>query len=242
MKFNVLIAFCVIMITIQVHGQKGFRLGVGTNVLTGNTDNFQIFDEFPEDVTLKTPIALSLIAEYGISDRLMIRSGMEYRFQNIKITEFEYFRAEFVSIPILVDYQLYRNEEKRYSFGLSGGVSLDKIGNNGAYFGHSTQTLGTIEMESTTISAEPTKVLDFKEVSGRFGLNFKKELGDRHQVSLFVMYYTPLRKNSFPVYAHQERIVLSPPNVFIISDTKDSFNLLKKGLLIGVYYTFGPLK
>ena len=242
MKIRILIAFCIIMITNQVYSQKGLRLGVGTNVLTGNTDKFQIFDLYPEDVTLKTPIGMSLIAEYGVSDRLMIRAGLEYKFQNVKIAEFDYFRAEFISIPVLVDYQLYRNEEKKYSFGITGGLSLDKIGNNSAYFGQSISTLGTIEIDATTIGAEPTKVFDFKETSSRFGLNFKKEFGNKHQMSLFVMYYTPLRKNSFPVYAYQERKVLSPPNLIIISDDEDSFNLLNQGLMIGVNYTFGPLK
>ena len=242
MKISVLLAFCVTMITNQVYAQKGLRLGVGTNVLSGNTDKFQIFDLYPEDVTLKTPVGMSLIAEYGISERLMIRSGMEYKFQNIKIAEFGYFRAEFISIPILVDYQLFHNEEKKYSFGITGGLSLDKIGNNSAFYRRHTLINGDSEIHVSTFYTVPIRVLEFTDISGRFGLNFKKELSNKHQVNLYVMYYTPLSDFQFYVNVHLKRTVFSPPTVFVLSESDDRFKLLNQGLMIGVNYTFGPLK
>ncbi len=237
MKIRILIAFCITMITNQVYSQKGLRLGVGNNLLITQTQDLYYDSYYITSFELKRPIGVSLIVEYGITDRLMFRSGLEYKFQNSRINNEHRFRAEFISVPLLLDYQLYRNEVKRYSFGVSAGVSIDKVSD---YYEEiiSTSATGSKIRIITFAEESSKKIFEFSEISGRFGLNFKKEFGNKHLLNLYAMYYTPFSNYSY----HLNMVSMHVNPGFNEYYSGSTVSLLDQGLMIGANYTFGPLR
>ncbi len=237
MKFRLLLAFCIIMITNQVYAQKGLRLGVGTNVLLGDTDKFEI-GTYNTEVNLKTPVGFSLVTEYGLSDRIMLRSGLEYKFQNVKIGNSGNYRAELISVPLLLDYQFYRNENKRYSFGVTGGISFDRLVNNYASYTVENKVGKLVDIDLTLGDDYRSKALEFKGYSIRLGLNLKKEIANKHQINLFALatYNRGFFMNMKTKYSG------IPPEGVFYSEYRSAFMISNESIMIGANYTFGSLR
>ena len=118
--------FILLLVPILVKSQKGFQIGVGFHSMPFNASEYRI-EVYNESIYSKTPFGLSLNTDYTFNDKLRIKSGLEYKFQNISFNNITDFRAEFFSIPVILNYNFPKINKYGLTLGLDLGISLDKL-------------------------------------------------------------------------------------------------------------------
>ncbi len=234
--------FILLLVPILVKSQKGFQIGVGFHSMPFNASEYRI-EVYNESIYSKTPFGLSLNTDYTFNDKLRIKSGLEYKFQNISFNNITDFRAEFFSIPVILNYNFPKINKYGLTLGLDLGISLDKLSNylqtlDYKIINGDTETKLDIVMQTNSVA--PLKAVEFNNISGRAGINVKKDMGSRGHLNFYIHGIFPIGKPD-ELRLNFDRQFSIPPNVSLRVIYEELLNITPKGLQFGMYYTFGTL-
>jgi hypothetical protein len=239
---NVVFSFFLFTLPFVLISQKGFQIGVGLNHILSNNESQKYLNE--DKVTISNLYGASLNLDYRFNDEFRLKSGLEYKTQNIDLENLTNQKAEYVSIPLILNITVLQLEKSGLSFSLDAGVSFDKAVFSSINYSSSSKDS---ELKKETITsfrfdAEDlqSRVFEFNDhISFRLGINATYNIGKRGQLNFFVHKSNNGFSWNFPITVNEQ--------VFIdgqeISNTvsKGSFNLSNAGIQFGLYYTFGTL-
>lgn len=236
------LVFCIftIIFPLMVKGQKGFQIGVGLNHIITNNETIKYFNE--DEVKVSNLYGASLNIDYRFDDKFTLKSGLEYKSQNIDFENLTNYRVEYISIPLILNINVLKLEQEGLSFGVDAGVSFDKPS---LYSGTSIinssdgnrETITKFQLDSDNL---PTRVFEFSDfISLRLGINATYNIGKRGQLNFFVHKTNNGFKWGFP-YSVNEQVSLDGQEISNV--TKGGYlNISNTGIQFGLYYTFGTL-
>jgi hypothetical protein len=235
--------FCILLLVlILVKSQQGFQIGVGFHSMPFNASEYRI-DVYNESIYSKTPFGFSLNTDYTINDKFRIKSGLEYRFQNISFNNITDFRAEFFSIPVIFNYNFPKINKYGLTLGLDLGISVDKLSSYLQSFDYKTfngEEVTQLDIVMQTNSVAPLQAFEFNNLSGRLGINIKKDIGKRGHLNFYIHGVFPVG-NPDELRLNFDRQFSIPPNVSLRVVYEETLNITPKGFQFGMYYTFGTL-
>jgi len=104
--------------------QKGFQIGVGLNHILTNNESQILLNE--DKVNISNLYGASLNIDYRFNEQFKLKSGLEYKSQNIDLENLTNYRAEYISIPLILNITVLQLEKSGLSFSLDAGGSFDK--------------------------------------------------------------------------------------------------------------------
>lgn len=237
------VSLCLIFFISVGFTQKGFHLGVGSGLMILNDNNIVSPKEAElNEFSIKgsNPLYFEVKLDYGLSTNLTIKSGMQWRWRQMRYSDFNNEIKTLISVPIIVSYRLPINFKNEWAFRVNGGYSVDN------FISNSSSKSSLISTENTAIiieSSDYTYNGSFLSFNGsyRVGFEIEKDLGSLGRLGLQVMYSkqnggiasinTDIRKEVYKVdmpdqldYRLREQI---------------EFNEKQSGFLIGINYYFG---
>lgn len=236
--------FCIFSLTVPLilSSQKGFQLGIGLNQLITNTETKNYLNE--DKIHISNLYGASLNVDYSFSSKFKIKSGLEFKFQNIEFENFTNYRAEYVSIPLIFNYNFIQSEKSGFALGIDAGVSFDKPVFRSSEVTKISRLAGNNIENITTLKIDPSDirsgVFEFNDyLSVRLGISAKYNLGKRGQLNFFAQSVHKGFENNL-IYILSE-IVLKNGNVNSNSTSYNYLKLANNGFQFGLYYTFGTL-
>ncbi len=236
--------FCILLFTLPIVllGQKGVQWGVGLNHIITNIETKKYLNE--DNLKISNLYGASLNLDYSFSDKFRIKSGLEYKVQNIDFQNLNSYKVEYISIPLILSYNFLQLEKSGLSFGIDAGVSFDKPAFQSRYFsktstiaGMNSKTITTLEINSEEL---PKRVFEFNDyMSLRFGINAKYNIGKRGQLNFFA-HSTSYGISNILTYRLNERVTVDGTEVSNKS-VVNNIGISNKGIQFGLYYTFGTL-
>lgn len=233
---------CAILLFTQTNvvAQKGLKVGLGAYTMTGNADAFTYADSL-EVIKVKTPISFTLNLDYHFSQKLSLKSGLEYRRQGVQINDYQSFTTESYGIPLLIQYNFIN--KKSFSLGVVGGVFMDRLVHNQSFLTQTTQKGGVIseevKIDMGTYKDASGSSLHFQHLSLRLGINASKKLAENKIINFFATFQ--YRRSTPDFYAKFERSYNYAPNVDLTLYYDKYAPLARSGIQFGLYYTFGTL-
>lgn len=169
--------------------QKGFQLGIGLNHILTNNES-QIFLN-QDKANISNLYGASLNIDYRFNEQFRLKSGLEYKSQNIDLENLTNYRAEYISIPLIFNITLLQLEKSGLSFSLDAGGSFDKpVVSSIDYIKLSEdselkkETITTFRLDTDGL---PSRVFEFSDhISIRLGINITYNIGKRGQLNFFV--------------------------------------------------------
>lgn len=223
-------------------GQKGFQIGVGLNHILTNNKSQLLLNDYK--VNISNLYGASLNIDYRFNEQFKLKSGLEYKTQNIDLENLTNYRVEYISIPLILNITVLQLHETGLSFGIDVGGSFDKPVVSSIDFISISKELELKKETITTFQLDtdglPTRVFEFDHhLSVRLGINATYNIGKRGQLKFFVHktnrgfnWYFPFRINEQMFINGQET-----SNI----DRKGGFSVSNTGIQFGLYYTFGTL-
>jgi len=240
---NLIFCFLFITFPLLLSSQKGFQFGVGFNHNIAQNNTIKYFND--NDLIISNLYGASLNIDYSFNSKFRIKSGIEYKSQNILFSSLLSFNAEYIIIPIIFNYNFLHLERSGLTLGIDAGLSLDKTIFQTA---SARRTLIESEIKQETITTLrldtenflPIKVLDFpNSVSVRFGISAIYNIGKRGQLNFFVQRIYFGHDDSVP-YTVGEQIIVDGQEISNRFN-RESLKISTAGLQFGLYYTFGTL-
>jgi len=218
--------------------QKGFQFGLGLNQITTKSET--TINRY--EVKTSNLYGASLNIDYSFSNKFRIKSGLEYKSQNIDFGNFIYERAEYISIPIIFNYNFLQLEKSGLSFGIDVGFSFDKpsIQSVPIIFSSIDEDKKTITTLEFDIDGLPSRIFEFSDYGSlRYGITATYNIGKRGQLNFFAHSSTFLFAWGFPLRVNEQVLIDGQE----ISNISNLFNLdiSSTGIQFGLYYTFGTL-
>ena len=239
---NLVFSFLLFSFPLILISQKGFQIGAGLNYILSNNESQIYLNE--DKVSISNLYGASLNLDYRFNEQFKLKSGLEYKSQKINLENLTSYRAEYISIPLILNITVLQLEETGLSFSLDAGGSFDKpVVSSFDYIKLSEDS--ELKKETTTTfrldtDGLPTRVFEFDHhISLRLGINATYNIGKRGQLNFFVHktnrgfnWYFPVRIN--------EQIFINGQEISNI-DRKGGFRVSNTGFQFGLYYTFGTL-
>lgn len=239
---NTLLYFILLLIPIMAKSQKGFQLGLGLQSMPFNSES-RSNNIYSDAIKLKVPWGFSLNTDYTFNDRLRLKSGLEYKFQNISVNSLVNFRAEFFNIPVILNYNFPKITKYGLTLGLDLGFSLDKLSGYVQtldYTSFNGEEVTKLDILMQTNSVFPLKAFQFNNISGRVGINVKKDIGNRGHLNFYVHGIFPVGTPD-ELRVNFDRTYSIPPSVSLRVIYEELVDITPKGIQFGMYYTFGTL-
>jgi long-subunit fatty acid transport protein len=239
---NLVLSFLLFTLPLVLISQKGFQIGVGLNHILTNNESQTYLNE--DKVNISNLYGASLNIDYRFNDEFRLKSGLEYKTQNIDLENLTNQKAEYVSIPLILNITVLQLEKSGLSFSLDAGVSFDK-----AVF--SSMNYSSIskdsELKKETITSfrfdaddVQSRVFEFNDhISLRLGINATYNIGKRGQLNFFVHKSNNGFNWNFPINVNEQVFINGQETSN--TDRKGSFNLKNTGIQFGLYYTFCTL-
>ena len=239
---NLVFSFLLFSFPLILISQKGFQIGAGLNYILSNNESQIYLNE--DKVSISNLYGASLNLDYRFNEQFKLKSGLEYKSQKINLENLTSYRAEYISIPLILNITVLQLEETGLSFSLDAGGSFDKpVVSSFDYIKLSEdselkkETPTTFRLDTDGL---PTRVFEFDHhISLRLGINATYNIGKRGQLNFFVHktnrgfnWYFPVRIN--------EQIFINGQEISNI-DRKGVFSVTNTGFQFGLYYTFGTL-
>ncbi|HMU05760.1 MAG TPA: outer membrane beta-barrel protein [Saprospiraceae bacterium] len=239
---NLVFSFLLFSFPLILISQKGFQIGAGLNYILSNNESQIYLNE--DKVSISNLYGASLNLDYRFNEQFKLKSGLEYKSQKINLENLTSYRAEYISIPLILNITVLQLEETGLSFSLDAGGSFDKpVVSSFDYIKLSEdselkkETPTTFRLDTDGL---PTRVFEFDHhISLRLGINATYNIGKRGQLNFFVHktnrgfnWYFPFRIN--------EQIFINGQEISNI-DRKGVFSVTNTGFQFGLYYTFGTL-
>lgn len=228
--------------SISLMSQKGFQLGLGLDYNVVNIHSGKYLND--SRINISNLYGVSFNLDYSFNSKFKIKSGLEYKTQNINFENLINYRAEYLSIPLVFNYNFLQLEKSGLSFGIDAGISLDKpvfkdldLQGTSTTNGSSLKTITTLKIDPSVL---PSRVFEFNDyLSFRFGISAKYNLGKRGQLNIFGNALLHGFEDVIPFTTNKKVLV---NGVEISNDTyQNNLNISNKGFQFGVYYTFGTL-
>lgn len=239
-----ILVFCFFLFTfpIVLISQKGFQIGVGLNHIQTNNETQKYLNE--DRVFISNLYGASLNMEYRFNEQFKLKSGLEYKSQNLDLENLTNYRAEYISIPLILNITVLQLEKSGLSFSLDVGGSFDKpVLSSTDYIKLSEDSELKKEIITTfrlDTDGLPSRVFEFNDyISLRLGINATYNIGKRGQLHFFVHKTNWGFSNYFPISVNEQVSI----NGQEISNTVSNggFSVSNKGIQFGLYYTFGTL-
>ena len=239
---NLVFSFLLFSFPLILISQKGFQIGAGLNYILSNNESQIYLNE--DKVSISNLYGASLNLDYRFNEQFKLKSGLEYKSQNIDLENLTNYRAEYISIPLIFNITVLQLEETGLSFSLDAGGSFDKpvfssidLISNSRLADSDIKTITKFQLDTDGL---PTRVFEFDHhISLRLGINATYNIGKRGQLNFFVHktnrgfnWYFPFRIN--------EQIFINGQEISNI-DRKGVFSVTNTGFQFGLYYTFGTL-
>lgn len=239
---SLLIYILAFAFPLSVMSQKGFQLGLGLDYNVVNIHSGKYLNDSKISISNLHGVTLNL--DYSFNSKFRIKSGLEYKSQNIRFENLTNYRAEYLSIPVVFNYNFLHLEKSGLSFGLDAGISLDKPVFKDLSFQSISKTNGSSVQTVTSLhidpSGLPSRVFEFNDyLSFRFGLSAKYNLGKRGQLNFFGNVNLGGFNQSIPFTTNKK---VFDNGVETSNETYQNYlKLTNSGYRFGVYYTFGTL-
>lgn len=241
MKTKIAVLIFLFAFLINMSAQRGFQIGIGIMTIPGNKKT--IDTEYNETIYISGQYGMALHTDYTISDNLRIKSGLEYQFQNVSVNHLYDFRAEYFTLPLLVNYNFPKIKKYGLTLGLDGGFSMDKLLKDKQFYYYSSTYDNdgfkiNVDMESNKNIR--LKAFDFNCISWRFGLNVQKDMGPHGHLNFYVQSINPRFSNFLTtIKISKQYIKNSIPDSEI--NYEKEINLRSSQFQFGLFYTFGAL-
>jgi hypothetical protein len=222
--------------------QKGFQIGVGLSQIITNSRPTKFLNQ--DEVKISNLYGASLNVDYSFSNKFRIKSGLEYKLRNIDFENLTNYRAEYISIPLILNYNFLQMEKSGLTIGIDAGVSFDKpvfqsidLKKTSKQSDINKETITTLQMDSEGL---PARVFEFSDyISFRFGVSAKYNLGKRGQLNFFAQ-STSYGVANILTYKVNEQVSIDGKEISNKSTVND-LDISNKGIQFGLYYTFGTL-
>ncbi|MFN8339025.1 MAG: outer membrane beta-barrel protein [Saprospiraceae bacterium] len=232
----------ILTFPLLLNSQKGFQLGLGLdyNVVNIHSGKYQNGSK----INISNLYGFSLNLDYSFNSKFRLKSGLEYKSQNIKFENLTNYRAEYLSIPIVFNYNFIQLEKSGLSFGVDAGISLDKPVYKDLFFqsgiASNSSSLKTVTTLTIDPNGLPSRVFEFSDyLSFRFGVSAKYNMGKRGQLNFFGNVILRGFEDVIPFTTNKKVL---DNGAEISNDTyQNNLSISNKGFQFGVYYTFGTL-
>ena len=239
---NLFIFIFLFTLPLTLISQKGFQIGVGLNQIVTKSKTSKYLND--DAIKISNLYGASLNLDYSFSNKFRIKSGLEYKLQNIDFENLTKYRAEYISIPFILNYNFIQSEKAGLTIGIDAGFSFDKpvfqpinftkISNQSDI---NKETITTLYLFSEGL---PARVFEFSDyISLRFGISAKYNLGKRGQLNFFAQ-STSYGVANISTYFVNEKVSINgieTSNKSVVND----LDISNKGIQFGLYYTFGTL-
>ena len=239
---NVVFIFFLFTFPVILISQKGFQLGAGLNhILTNNESQIYLNED---KANISNLYGASLNIDYRFNEQFRLKSGLEYKTQNLNLENLTNYRVEYISIPLILNIIVLQLEKSGLSFSLDAGGSFDKpVVSSIDYIKLSEdselkkETITTFRLDTDGL---PSRVFEFSDhISLRLGINVTYNMGKRGQVNFFVHKTNRGFSNYFTLNVN-EKVSINGQEVSN-NDSRGGFGVSNTGVQFGLYYTFGTL-
>ena len=236
--------FCLLIFLLPLFatGQKGFQFGLGINQITIKNQPTKYLNE--NKVKTSNLYGASLNVDYRFNNEFKLKSGLEYKSQNIDFQNLSTFRAEYISIPLIFNYAFLKFEKAGLSFGIDAGVSFDKpviqsidLLSTSRESELNKETIARLQVDTDRL---PTRVFEFNDyLSLRLGITATYNLGKRGLLNFFAHSTNYGFDWDFPFRVNEQVIIDGE----VVSNKLNvgNLNISNTGIQFGLYYTFGTL-
>jgi len=239
---NLIFCFLFITFPLLLSSQKGFQFGIGFNHNIVQTETIKFLND--NELKVSNLYGLSVNLDYTFSNKFRIKSGIEYKSQNLDFGRFLNANVEYIMIPIVVNYNFLHLKRSGLTLGIDAGFSFDKP------IFESVNTISTSRESETTkrivtrinmnIQTLPSGVFEFNDyISLRYGVSAKYNMGKRGQLNFYAQIMDWGVDQSF--LFETSEIITVDGQVTSNQTTKNYFDMATAGLQFGLYYTFGTL-
>ncbi len=239
---NLVFFFLLSILPFIAISQKGFQLGLGINHILANNESQILLNEYK--VNISNLYGASLNVDYRFNNEFKLKSGLEYKSQNLDFQNLSTFRAEYISIPLIFNYAFLKFEKAGLSFGIDAGVSFDKpviqsidLLSTSRESELNKETIARLQVDTDRL---PTRVFEFNDyLSLRLGITATYNLGKRGLLNFFAHSTNYGFDWDFPFRVNEQVIIYGE----VVSNKLNvgNLNISNTGIQFGLYYTFGTL-
>lgn len=233
----------------SLEAQSGFQFGVGAGsmVIENSIDAIPMNKELLNyQISGKNPIFIELKMDFAFLRNWQLRSGVQWRWRQINISQVKSETKTLISVPLLVNYRLPLDSKRNYVLGFNAGIAVDNyLTNNSESFYRLESNTSTGDKKTITSQLKKDFVSngEFLSFNGsfRWGVEFEKDFGSSGRAGLQFI-YNYQRGNVSKIITELEAVVYKEnmtSEIDYILNEKLEFNDTQSGYQVGFVYYFG---